>query len=83
MGGAVPLLTQCAFMAWCSVRGSTGTTLSYMTLVLLPSSGIMFIYMSSFNFFFLCTVKYLLKPSLATNIIEEIESIEKRSSILK
>jgi len=24
MGGAVPPLPQCAFMAWCSVRGSTG-----------------------------------------------------------
>jgi hypothetical protein len=27
MGGAVPSLPQYAFMAWCSVRGSTGTTL--------------------------------------------------------
>jgi hypothetical protein len=26
MGGAVPLLPQYAFMAWCSVRGSTGIT---------------------------------------------------------
>jgi len=26
MGGAVPLFPQYAFMAWCSVRGSTGTT---------------------------------------------------------
>jgi hypothetical protein len=26
MGGAVPPLPQYAFMAWCSVRGSTGTT---------------------------------------------------------
>jgi hypothetical protein len=26
MGGAVPSLPQYAFMAWCSVRGSTGTT---------------------------------------------------------
>jgi hypothetical protein len=25
MGGAVPPLPQYAFMAWCSVRGSTGT----------------------------------------------------------
>jgi hypothetical protein len=24
MGGAVPPLPQCAFTAWCSVRGSTG-----------------------------------------------------------
>jgi len=24
MGGAVPPLSQYAFMAWCSVRGSTG-----------------------------------------------------------
>jgi hypothetical protein len=27
MGGAVPPFPQYAFMAWCSVRGSTGTTL--------------------------------------------------------
>jgi hypothetical protein len=27
MGGAVPSLPQYAFMAWCSFRGSTGTTL--------------------------------------------------------
>jgi len=27
MGGDVPTLPQYAFMAWCSVRGSTGTTL--------------------------------------------------------
>jgi hypothetical protein len=27
MGGAVPPLPQYAFMTWCSVRGSTGTTL--------------------------------------------------------
>jgi hypothetical protein len=27
MGGAVPPLSQYAFMAWCSVRGSTGTNL--------------------------------------------------------
>jgi hypothetical protein len=27
MGGAVIPLPQYAFMAWCSVRGSTGTTL--------------------------------------------------------
>jgi hypothetical protein len=26
MGGTVPPLSQYAFMAWCSVRGSTGTT---------------------------------------------------------
>jgi len=26
MGEAVPPLPQCAFMAWCSVRGSTATT---------------------------------------------------------
>jgi hypothetical protein len=26
MGGAVPPLLQYAFMAWCSVRGSTGST---------------------------------------------------------
>jgi hypothetical protein len=26
MGGAVPPLPQCAFMAWCSVKGRTGTT---------------------------------------------------------
>jgi hypothetical protein len=29
MGGAVPPLPQYAFMAWCSVRGSTGTTLPF------------------------------------------------------
>jgi hypothetical protein len=29
MGGAVPPLPQYAFMAWCSVRGSTGTTYTY------------------------------------------------------
>jgi hypothetical protein len=28
MGGTVPPLPQYAFMAWCSVRGSTGTTFS-------------------------------------------------------
>jgi hypothetical protein len=27
MGGALPPLLQYAFMAWCSVRGSTETTL--------------------------------------------------------
>jgi hypothetical protein len=27
MGGAVPPLPKYTFMAWCSVRGSTGTTL--------------------------------------------------------
>jgi len=27
MGGAIPPLPQYAFMAWYSVRGSTGTTL--------------------------------------------------------
>jgi len=27
MGGAVPSLPQYAFMAWCSFRGSIGTTL--------------------------------------------------------
>jgi len=27
MGGVVPPLPQYAFMAWCSVRGSAGTTL--------------------------------------------------------
>jgi hypothetical protein len=29
MGGAVPPFPQYAFMAWCSVRGSTGTTLPF------------------------------------------------------
>jgi hypothetical protein len=29
MGEAVPPLPQYAFMAWCSVRGSTGTTLPF------------------------------------------------------
>jgi hypothetical protein len=29
MGGAVPPLPQYAFMAWCSVRASRGTTLLY------------------------------------------------------
>jgi hypothetical protein len=29
MGGAVPPLPQYAFMAWCSVRGSTETTLPF------------------------------------------------------
>jgi hypothetical protein len=29
MGGAVPPLPHYAFMAWCSVRGSTGTTLTF------------------------------------------------------
>jgi hypothetical protein len=28
MGGAVPPLPQYAFVAWCSVRGSTGTIVS-------------------------------------------------------
>jgi hypothetical protein len=32
MGGAVPPLPQYAFIAWCSVRGSTGTTLLYFYL---------------------------------------------------
>jgi hypothetical protein len=27
MSGAIPPLPQCAFMAWCSVKKSTGTTL--------------------------------------------------------
>jgi hypothetical protein len=29
MDGVVPPLPQYAFMAWCSVRGSTGTTLPF------------------------------------------------------
>jgi hypothetical protein len=29
MGGAVPPLPQYAFIVWCSVRGSTGTTLPF------------------------------------------------------
>jgi hypothetical protein len=29
VGGAVPPLPQYAFMAWCSVRGSTGTTVPF------------------------------------------------------
>jgi hypothetical protein len=29
MGGAAPPLPQYAFMAWCSVRGNTGTTLPF------------------------------------------------------
>jgi hypothetical protein len=32
MGGAVPPLPQYAFMAWCSVRGSTGTTSLFISL---------------------------------------------------
>jgi len=34
MGGAVPPLPQYAFMAWCSVGGSTGTTLPFLPLLL-------------------------------------------------
>jgi hypothetical protein len=40
MGGAVPPLPQYAFMAWCSVRGSTETNLLYLLggeIVPLPS----------------------------------------------
>jgi hypothetical protein len=29
MSGNIPPLPQYAFMAWCSVRGSTGTTLPF------------------------------------------------------
>jgi len=35
MGGAVPPLPQCAFMAWCSVGGSTGTTVPFIFTYLL------------------------------------------------
>jgi hypothetical protein len=38
MGGAVPPLPQYAFMAWCSVRGSRGTTLPF-TLTFYPLLG--------------------------------------------
>jgi len=34
MGGAVPPLPHYAFMAWCSVRGSTGANL--LTFIILP-----------------------------------------------
>jgi hypothetical protein len=30
MSGAIPSLPQYAFMAWCSVKRSTGTTLLYL-----------------------------------------------------
>jgi hypothetical protein len=33
MGGAIPPFPQYAFMAWCSVRGSTGTTLPLPLLI--------------------------------------------------
>jgi hypothetical protein len=39
MSGAVPPLTQYAFMAWCSVRGSTGTTLP-LTLYVMFCMGV-------------------------------------------
>jgi hypothetical protein len=35
MGGAVPPLPLYAFMAWCSVRGSTGTTLPFTFFIIL------------------------------------------------
>jgi hypothetical protein len=39
MGGAVPPIPQCAFLAWFSVRGSTGATLPFtFTLNLLKIS---------------------------------------------
>jgi hypothetical protein len=34
MGGAVPPLPQYAFMAWCSVMGSTGTTLPFANCII-------------------------------------------------
>jgi hypothetical protein len=38
MGGALPPLPQYAFMAWCSVRESTGTTLPLALLDILQKT---------------------------------------------
>jgi hypothetical protein len=38
MGGAVPPLPHYAFMEWCSVRGSTGTTLHFTFIIVVVNS---------------------------------------------
>jgi hypothetical protein len=47
MGGAVHPLPQYAFMAWCSVRRSTGTTLILSSL--LPLGLQSFLFLSNFH----------------------------------
>jgi hypothetical protein len=41
MGGAVPPLAQYTFMAWCSVGGSTGTTLPLIRVEYIIAFGFM------------------------------------------
>jgi len=49
MGGAVPPHSQCAFMAWCSVRGSTGKRQNMWTLTLQWNRASYFCFMWSWN----------------------------------
>jgi hypothetical protein len=60
MGGAVPPLLKYAFMAWCSVRGSTGATLP------LPYKSLIFIFLLliSISLFFLSDI-----PSLFLRVL--------------
>jgi len=57
MGGAVPSLPQCAFMAWCLVRRITGTTFLLLVSKFCPFSSVLHS----------CSVSLFILQSIALN----------------